>query len=431
MRSLVGLIAVLGVVVHASEPASVEGRWLLTAALPDGKIRLPVEITRVEKDRILATALGGGVKFSQAGLREKELVLQGTSTYGPLVIKAQIEGNRLEGNWRAGSNAGTLTGEHQAVDSSAASRLNTFDEVCQRISEEYFDPTFGGINWAAVQAKYRRQAEHLRTDGELFETVNALLRELQTSHLKFGLSEWEESVRSAEGASIAWRPLSPHTGYIRIASFEESGDFLRLIDRAFDELGRLPALVIDVRDNPGGTLGGAMRIGDHLLARPQLMGFFATRSGLERRKVRSMDELDAAGLPSYSSYGADGFFTMLRQTGALALVSGGQAQPVYRGKVIVLINRATASAAEAFAAVVQELGLAVLVGPRPTAGKMLSSKEVKLSAGWKLTLPEADFRTAHGQRVEGRGVSPDVSVPRASGGKDIPLIEAQKLAERR
>jgi carboxyl-terminal processing protease len=97
---------------------------------------------------------------------------------------------------------------------------------------------------------------------------------------------------------------------------------------------------------------------------------------------------------------------------------------------MILINKATASAAEAFVAVMKEQGRAVLIGPRPTAGKMLSAKDVPLTGGWILTLPEADFRTPKRLRLEGNGVAPDIVVKPASGDRDIPLREASRLIDR-
>jgi hypothetical protein len=46
-----------------------------------------------------------------------------------------------------------------------------------------------------------------------------------------------------------------------------------------------------------------------------------------------------------------------------------------------------------------------------------SSKDVDLSGAWKLALPDADFRTPKGTRLEGIGVEPNiVSRPGGLGG---------------
>jgi len=414
---------------------SPEGRWLLTADLPEGKFILPVEIIRESGDRIAAGALATGVKFAGATLSNQKLVLRGTSSYGPLTIRAVIQGSHLDGDWRAGSLNGHVTGERQRADSSPESRARVFEEVCQGIDQRYYDPAFAGVDWQALQEKYRARGSSAKSDLELFETINSMLAELKSSHLSFVLGPAVASVDgSAESAQevsklLTWRTVSGKTGYMKIARFQEGSEFLRLIDQAFKDLDSLPGLIIDLRGDGGGTLSAAMRVGDHLIEQPRPVGYFATRSGLDRRNVKSMNDLDPAKLPSYDGYDVEGFYAALRREGVVQLVTGGRTNPVYRGKVAVLLNRGTASAAEAFAAVLQEMHLAVVLGPRPSAGKMLSATQLKLSSGWVLTLPEADFRTPGGLRLEGRGVVPDRLVKPAAGNRDVPLLEAVKLLE--
>jgi C-terminal processing protease CtpA/Prc len=102
------------------------------------------------------------------------------------------------------------------------------------------------------------------------------------------------------------------------------------------------------------------------------------------------------------------FFDMLREHGALR----GRVQPTptpFSGSVYVLIDSGTASAAEPLAALLQSEHRATLIGER-TAGAMLSSESIDLGNGWSLRLPTADYFTAEGVRLEGRGVTPDRKV---------------------
>jgi C-terminal processing protease CtpA/Prc len=91
------------------------------------------------------------------------------------------------------------------------------------------------------------------------------------------------------------------------------------------------------------------------------------------------------------------------------LVVGGGAETPYRGRVAVLTDRLTGSAAEAVAGALQEAGLAVTVGAR-TAGGMLSGETFSIAPGWNMVLPLLDFRLPSGSRIEGLGVAPDYSV---------------------
>ncbi len=98
---------------------------------------------------------------------------------------------------------------------------------------------------------------------------------------------------------------------------------------------------------------------------------------------------------------ADGDERVLRARGACS----------HRFPVAVLVDRATASAAELFVAALQSHGRAVVVGAR-THGKGTAQAVVSTSLG---AGPEyatiARFRRPGGEELEGAGVEPDVRVP--------------------
>jgi carboxyl-terminal processing protease len=208
---------------------------------------------------------------------------------------------------------------------------------------------------------------------------------------------------------INWKQLSSSVGYLRIESFEDGPKVVARVDHAFAELGKYPALVVDLRANGGGTLSAAMRLGDYLLPKMQPVGYFASRAGLTRHSARSIDQIDASSLPVFSGYDSEDFAREMTNKGALMLATGGRAKIPYRGRVVVLIDEYCLSASEALASVVKETGVAMLIGRR-TAGAMLSASPVAIEGDWTLLLPVWDFRTAKGVRVEGRGVEPQITV---------------------
>jgi C-terminal processing protease CtpA/Prc len=178
----------------------------------------------------------------------------------------------------------------------------------------------------------------------------------------------------------------------------------------------LPAIVIDLRGNEGGSVDLAYRLGQHLLAAAVPAGYFVIRRGYDERGMRAAVALDTATVPALPT---DGSVTGAMLAGAvdaaggaaMLYVGGGLARP-YTGRVAVLTDRETGSAAEAVAAILRETRGAVTVGER-TAGAMLSSVDVMVAPGWRLRYPAMDYRTAAGLRVEGDGVAPDVPVPPA------------------
>lgn len=150
-------------------------------------------------------------------------------------------------------------------------------------------------------------------------------------------------------------------------------------------------IVFDVRGNPGGIGAMANGIAGYLLAQRASMGVMKMRG----------TELKFLAFPQ------DGAFT---------------------GPVAVLIDRNSASTSEIFAAGLQEMGRAIIVGER-SMGAALPSYIVDLPNGALLQFAAADFATPKGVRIEGKGVTPDIPVSLSAetllAGKDAPLEAAR------
>ncbi|QYM79318.1 PDZ domain-containing protein [Horticoccus luteus] len=61
-------------------------------------------------------------------------------------------------------------------------RQRTFDEVWTTVNESYFDPTFGGVDWDAVRAKYAAQLPAIADKAALCDLLRAMLGELRRTH---------------------------------------------------------------------------------------------------------------------------------------------------------------------------------------------------------------------------------------------------------
>ncbi len=81
----------------------------------------------------------------------------------------------------------------------------------------------------------------------------------------------------------------------------------------------------------------------------------------------------------------------------------------FHGRVVILVNEHTSSAGEMVAAFAQENGLATIVGAK-TPGRLLSGSAFKACFGYMVGLPVAAYLTWEGRLIEGKGVSPTVSV---------------------
>ena len=102
----------------------------------------------------------------------------------------------------------------------------------------------------------------------------------------------------------------------------------------------------------------------------------------------------------------------------------------FKGRVVFLIDSHSTSAAEIFAAAMQESGRAFLVGER-SPGEALPSVAVELPTGAVLQYPIANYKTSTGKFLEGAGVTPDYTVPLTRAtllqGKDQQLEKAIEL----
>jgi len=105
----------------------------------------------------------------------------------------------------------------------------------------------------------------------------------------------------------------------------------------------------------------------------------------------------------------------------------------YRGPLVVLVGPASVSAAEILARSLQVRGRAVLVGER-TAGAVLVAHNYDLPDGGVVQLPVQDFEDPQGQRLENRGVAPDIfarqTLAAIRSDRDL-VVEAADAAMRR
>jgi carboxyl-terminal processing protease len=153
------------------------------------------------------------------------------------------------------------------------------------------------------------------------------------------------------------------------------------LDRAIDTYRDADAIVLDLRGNPGGLGAMAMGIGGHFLNEPVSLGRMTNREGY----------LDFRVNPRRST-------------------ADGRSVRPFAGPLAILVDPLSASTSEIFAAGLQDLGRAVIIG-QTSAGAALPSMAVRLPNGDVLQFAVADFVTPKGNRIEGHGVVPDIAVP--------------------
>jgi C-terminal processing protease CtpA/Prc len=96
----------------------------------------------------------------------------------------------------------------------------------------------------------------------------------------------------------------------------------------------------------------------------------------------------------------------LRDKSVMLLTQGLGPQP-FHGRIVILVNEWTNSAAEMLASFASENRLATVVGSK-TAGNVLGAVNQKVGAGYWLRVPVFGWYTSNGKCLEGQGVSPDL-----------------------
>lgn len=171
-------------------------------------------------------------------------------------------------------------------------------------------------------------------------------------------------------AEIEVKTLAGGIGYVRFSGFVTAA--LDGVLQALDDLHDAPAVILDLRGNPGGEFPVRKAIASHLVGEPELFMRYQHRDGLEEAY------LDPVADP-------------------------------YRGRVVILVDELSASSSEEFAGSLQALGRATIVGTQ-TPGRCLTANIAPLPHDAVLMYPQGQSQTPTGRVLEDNGVMPDIEV---------------------
>ena len=232
-----------------------------------------------------------------------------------------------------------------------------------------------------------------------------------------------------EPTLVEARQLGDALGYLKIAMFPGmvGVEVANEISRAVEGLGKIDSLIIDLRGNTGGGIG-ALRVMSLLTPGRIPVGF-----ALDRRRVTPNLDLEKQQFRRFHAIPASKnalwllalqFAPAMLAKTPIVLETEGLGRKEFHGRVTLLVDRHTASAAEMIVAFARENNLARIVGEK-TAGKLLSATSVKVGQGFRLALPTGAYYTWRGSVLEGTPIEPDELVEfdwqTARGNKDRQL----------
>lgn len=190
---------------------------------------------------------------------------------------------------------------------------------------------------------------------------------------------------------ISFTQLDSGFGYIQWSAFDDPLYKLAVWEKFLSTFHNAPGLVIDLRDNSGGSLA----LMDTLISY-----LFTTE------KPASLHWMDTY---SYDEK-VNG---LVRDFASDYTISSPKPELTYSGPVVVLVNENSASAAEYFPQLLQRQGRALVIGEHGTDGAGGVIERVKLPGEiiFQFTKGRTVFAGTEELNLEGKGVTLDVRVP--------------------
>ncbi|HDN69040.1 MAG TPA: S41 family peptidase, partial [Gammaproteobacteria bacterium] len=176
--------------------------------------------------------------------------------------------------------------------------------------------------------------------------------------------------------SVRARMLEPGFGYLRISQFQ-SKSAENMVD-AIEDLKKenkapLQGLVLDLRNNPGGVVNGAVAVSDAFLKKGMIV-YTEGRIADSRLRFNATPDDVIDGAP-----------------------------------LVVLVNQGSASASEIVAGALQDHKRAIIVGVQ-TFGKGSVQTILPLSSDSALKLTTARYYTPSGRSIQAEGITPDIEL---------------------
>ena len=210
--------------------------------------------------------------------------------------------------------------------------------------------------------------------GKVGESVTiTVLRESEKKLLEFKIVRGVIKIQDIKGARI----LEDGIGYIRLVEFRENT--AQDMDKEMDKLKNagLNAIILDLRNNPGGLLDSAVEVSERFLEKGKII--VSTKG-----RIASQNMEFNANYPN----------------------------PILDMPMVVLINEGSASGSEIVAGAMKDYKRAIILGVK-SFGKGSVQTIIPLTDGSALRLTTSKYYTPANKMIHGIGIFPDITVEEA------------------
>ena len=206
--------------------------------------------------------------------------------------------------------------------------------------------------------------------------------------------------------TVRARLIEPGYGWLRVSQFQERTveDFVRKIEELYKQDPALKGLVLDLRNDPGGLLDGAVALSAAFLP-PDVV--VVTTNG----QVAESRATFKASPEFYARRGGD---PLKRLPAALKKIP-----------LVVLVNEGSASASEIVAGALQDYKRATIMGAQ-TFGKGSVQTVRPLSAETALKITTARYYTPSGRSIQAKGIVPDIWLDETAEGNVFAALRTRE-----
>jgi retinol-binding protein 3 len=279
-----------------------------------------------------------------------------------------------------------------------AEQQQLIERIAKELRGNYVFPDMG-VRLADTSQQKQRQGGYNKT-GDPQAFARAVTTDLQETshdlHLRLFYNSPSPSGSRPAGPPSPIDPpqrLPGNIGYIRVHGFPGPDTFSAPFERAMKELADTDAMIIDLRDNGGGSPQSVMVAAGYFIPKRTLV------ARIYSRPDDSTTEMWTAEVPG----------------------------PHYEKQLYILTNRRTFSAAEAMAYHMKALGRAVTVGEASGGG---AHRITMADVGNEFALAVAITKPTNvitGGDWEGVGVIPDINVPAGIASQSAQIAALKKL----
>lgn len=302
-----------------------------------------------------------------------------------------------------------------------------FEALWSILDEHYCFFDSKNVDWDKVHDTYSRRISDRMTREELFIVCADMLAELRDGHVNLSapfntsyyrawwsdypqnfnkrlIEECYFNFNYRQSSGLMYGFLENNIGYIYYESFSSPVGEGNL-DYALNFLSTANGLIIDVRDNGGGSLTNVETFVARFIDRPTLVGYISHKTG-----------------PGHNDFS---------EPYAITYRPAQEGRVRWAKPIVVLTNRSTFSAANNFASVMKNLPGVTIVGSVTGGGSGVPFSS-ELPCGWGIRFSACSMLDALGESTEG-GITPsegcavDLDPLDALSGRDTILEKAIEI----